>query len=431
MPNAGVTTRNSIGYKSTEFDLFISHASEDKDTVARPLSEELERRGYRVWFDERQIVVGDSLSKSIERGLTEARFGAVILSKSFFGKDWTKREFEALVSREKSSGGKVIIPVWHGVSLDDVAKYSQDLADKLAVDTKLGIPSVADFIGEVLGPASMLGQENLTTLKGHLGKLPLHLQLILDGAVASFTARANPLRFAHTAHALTELLRELLSAISPDFFIQRCLWFESSKSEITRREQVLFAVYSYLDPEHFPTNFGEEVHVLIGDIEEQSELLSVLSRVTPAILATPELKAIEAFDRAIALFLHLFVAIESARKHLRESLQEQIQGRLDDLFTSEFFDELDALSSHTRPQYAEDVEIKIDDIGEDAITFSGTGSVLCKMQYGSDGDCRRGDGLEFDDCYPFTFTGEAQTADPRNVTVDVGDVTVDTSSFYE
>jgi len=92
---------------------------------------------------------------------------------------------------------------------------------------------------------------------------------------------------------------------------------------------------------------------------------------------------------------------------------------------------LDILSTHTRPQDAEDVEVEIDDIGEETITFSGTGSVLCDLQYGSDGDCERGDGLEFSDSYPFTFSGEARTSNPREVTVDCGDISVDTSSFYE
>ena len=71
-----------------EYDVFISHASEDKDEVARPLAQRLEQLGLRVWLDECQLTVGDSLRRSIDRGLGESRFGVVVLSPAFFRKEW-------------------------------------------------------------------------------------------------------------------------------------------------------------------------------------------------------------------------------------------------------------------------------------------------------------------------------------------------------
>ena len=159
--------------------------------------------------------------------------------------------------------------------------------------------------------------------------------------------------------------------------------------------------------------------------------MSAFVHPTAATFATSEQKAIAAFDTTIDLFLQLFAAIDSAQEHLRDALQIELQERLSEIFTSDFFDEWDTLSTHTRPQDAEDVAVEIDDIGEETIACTGTGSVLCDLQYGSDGDCRRGDGAEFSDSYPFKLSGEAQTANPRNVTVVRSDVSVDTSSFYE
>jgi hypothetical protein len=101
------------------------------------------------------------------------------------------------------------------------------------------------------------------------------------------------------------------------------------------------------------------------------------------------------------------------------------------VFTSDFFDELDILSTHTRPQEADAIEVQIEDIDTEYITFSGNGNVICDLQYGSDGDCRRGDGLEFSDSFPFTFLGEARSANPEEITVDRGNIMVDTNSFYE
>lgn len=73
-----------------EFDVFISHATEDKDDFVRPLALELARLGYSVWFDEFSLELGDSLRRSLDNGLSNARFGVVVLSPSFFAKNWTQ-----------------------------------------------------------------------------------------------------------------------------------------------------------------------------------------------------------------------------------------------------------------------------------------------------------------------------------------------------
>lgn len=142
-------------------DLFISHASEDKDVVARPLAALLSKKGYRVWFDEFELKLGDSLSRTIDRGLTESRYGLVILSKSFFAKRWPERELSGLVSREMASGEKVILPIWHEVTAEEVIKYSSPLADKFAVNTNLGIPKLAEKIASDLGEPKKRPPEEL------------------------------------------------------------------------------------------------------------------------------------------------------------------------------------------------------------------------------------------------------------------------------
>ncbi len=65
------------------WDLFISHASEDKDEIARPLADQLVEAGLKVWFDEYELTVGDSLRRSIDQGLAQSRFGVVILKRTF------------------------------------------------------------------------------------------------------------------------------------------------------------------------------------------------------------------------------------------------------------------------------------------------------------------------------------------------------------
>ncbi len=116
------------------YDAFISHATEDKQEVVRPLATRLRNLGFDVWYDEFELTVGDSLRRSIDRGLAASRFGIVVLSPSFFAKNWTQYELDGLVAKEISSG-KVILPLWHRVTKDDVLGYSPSLADKVALNT--------------------------------------------------------------------------------------------------------------------------------------------------------------------------------------------------------------------------------------------------------------------------------------------------------
>jgi len=132
----------------SQFDVFISHASEDKADVAHPLAEILKRSGVRVWLDKFELRVGDSLREAIDLGLRNSRYGVVVLSSHFFEKKWPARELNGLFALEDER--KRILPVWHGVSKSDVAKYSPILADRLAANTSEGINAVAAAIASVV-----------------------------------------------------------------------------------------------------------------------------------------------------------------------------------------------------------------------------------------------------------------------------------------
>jgi hypothetical protein len=139
-----------------EYDLFISHASEDSESVARPLARELKRRGVRVWFDEFALTLGDSLRRTIDRGLATSRYGLVILSPAFFAKEWPQRELEALTARQVGERVKVILPVWHNVTEAEVRRFSPALADALAVSTAKGVPTVVEQVMAVLVAAGIV-----------------------------------------------------------------------------------------------------------------------------------------------------------------------------------------------------------------------------------------------------------------------------------
>jgi hypothetical protein len=117
-----------------EWDVFISHATEDKDEVVRPLAEALQSLELGVWYDEFELRIGSSLRRSIDEGLAKSRFGVVVLSHAFFAKNWPQYELDGLVTREQT-GEQIILPLWHKITKAEVISYSPSLADKLARST--------------------------------------------------------------------------------------------------------------------------------------------------------------------------------------------------------------------------------------------------------------------------------------------------------
>ena len=137
--------QNHLSSKS--LDVFICHDSNDKIEVARPLAHELIKRHLAVWLDELSIKVGDSLIDSIENGLQEAKCAVIIISVSYLqNQGWPKREFKSLVSRELSEGRKIILPIWHRVTRKEVSRYSNELADKFALNTETANSTLAKLI---------------------------------------------------------------------------------------------------------------------------------------------------------------------------------------------------------------------------------------------------------------------------------------------
>ncbi|WP_283650850.1 toll/interleukin-1 receptor domain-containing protein [Ileibacterium valens] len=124
------------------YDVFVSHAHEDKEDAADELVLELQKLGMKVWYDSLQISWGSSLRESIDTGLAKSRFGIVILSPDYINPDkyWTKQELNGLFQRE-SIDGKVLLPIWHKMSKREIVNYSPILADRMALNTSMMTPA--------------------------------------------------------------------------------------------------------------------------------------------------------------------------------------------------------------------------------------------------------------------------------------------------
>lgn len=119
-----------------EYDVFVSHAWEDKEDFVEEFVEELRNLGIKVWYDKNRIKWGDSMRAKIDEGLKKSKFGVAVLSPNYIaeGKYWTKAELDGLFQLE-SVNGKTLLPIWHKLTKKEVMEYSPVIASKLAMNT--------------------------------------------------------------------------------------------------------------------------------------------------------------------------------------------------------------------------------------------------------------------------------------------------------
>jgi len=149
--------------------LFISHASEDKDSLVRDLANALDAAGFEVWYDEYSLKMGDSLLEGVSKGLSESDYGVVILSQHFFAKRWPLQELNGLFAIEEKEA-KVILPVWHKISAEEIKAHAPILADRLAINSDLGI----DEIVHAISLATSTSERSKEIAKDPIKKLKRH-----------------------------------------------------------------------------------------------------------------------------------------------------------------------------------------------------------------------------------------------------------------
>lgn len=260
------------------FDLFISHASEDKADFVQPLALFLRERGVRVWYDEFELKVGDSLSQNIDKGLKESRYGVIVLSKSFFNKGWTEYELQSMIAKAINDN-KTILPIWHEIGREEILKYSLYLADKFALSTKLPLNELGFKIIEVVRPDILNSnyirqayREIKANAKGELVEIPF--SKIVDGPIIH---KSLPVHLV--------IASRLISEVFYDIFKQE---FEDMLMSFARDADYdhEFIVWSAMANTY--VQFIRETNCPVDDIERKREAFSYMLKYSVDSIFDPD-----------------------------------------------------------------------------------------------------------------------------------------------
>jgi len=244
----------------------------------------------------------------------------------------------------------------------------------------------------------------------------------------------NPLRLNNFAMGLRELSRIVLHDLAPDADIKVCCWYKEEKNKdgavvFTRQQRIKYAVHAGL-PEDFVEN------TLLVDVEETidefRDLVNTLSKFTHVGPTTFNIGGADADDlakQALDTFIMLFDTIDECRKQVHAEMEDHVKNAVDDELLETTVQELDEIATHYQVEGCNIDSLKLVEMNANTIKFELRGSVDCQLQYGSDGDYARGDGVRVDDNYPLSCDLVADIADPLKLRVE--GLRVDNSSFYE
>jgi len=288
--------------KTKQWDVFISHASEDKRVLVAPLAKILEKFGVEVWYDEFTLRAGDSLRESIDKGLSRSTYGILVLSPAFVAKPWTTYELNGLIAGV-IEGVQKIIPIWHEISKHEVYTFSPPLADRIALSSSAhSIEEIAIKIIEVIRP------DLLTRIHQRI-----EYKLRVRSATTEFIDPRKILRAPIQHEALSQdlvsrirLIRASLMTVYPNsmkFWLDGFQRDSHPSKEILYWERVAsvyletFSCLPYLNSEHRETVF-HLIHAMMSQYPDSSKnrLLNSLPKDVSEIIAALVANDLPAID---------------------------------------------------------------------------------------------------------------------------------------
>lgn len=222
---------------SRPWDVFISHASEDKEQVVSQLAELLKAHGAKVWYDSFTLREGLSLSASIDAGIDGAEFGVIVLSPSFVKKDWPRYELERLRRRVAEQADRMLI-VWHQLASKDAPEYSTGTDPAAYFHTsELSIPELEKLLLQQIRP------ELAQVIQRRLNYVAAK-ERVSSGATTRQTVTPAPRRHERLNDDLVERVRLLRAVLfegyprSMEFWIDGFLRDTNPEGEIAHWERM-------------------------------------------------------------------------------------------------------------------------------------------------------------------------------------------------
>ena len=119
-----------------EYDVFLSHANADKQSFVDELNNSLEKLGVKIFYDKKSLEWGDKWKDRILDGTQKAEFAIIVISENFFDREWTEKELKEFLNRQNRNGQKLILPIVHNITNNDLKQKYPSVAEIQAIDSQ-------------------------------------------------------------------------------------------------------------------------------------------------------------------------------------------------------------------------------------------------------------------------------------------------------
>lgn len=261
---------------------------------------------------------------------------------------------------------------------------------------------------------------------------------VLEAAFRNLEDTTNPIRFNNFAYVLRELVNRVIDRLAPNKEVIAAKWWKPSPDDkiankANRRQQIRYALLDG-NPEDFVIQKLEiNVDEIADYVYECIGRLNKFTHISSAYFGCLEKEIPLRVSEACSTITNMFGTIWQCRDKIAEGIMDLIDDELVESLYLDTYDELDILSTHSSIEEYYIDDYKITPLSEGVISCVTTGNVLARLQYGSDGDQRRGDGMVTSMEFPFTAEFTCRLCEEGIVDYEVveASISIDTDSFYE
>ncbi|WP_242623662.1 toll/interleukin-1 receptor domain-containing protein [Intestinimonas massiliensis (ex Afouda et al. 2020)] len=133
--NAQMSAQTKEVITKKEYDVFISHACKDKSDYVDSLYMTIRKLGVHIFYDTEILSWGDNWKQVILDGTNSSEFAIIVISENFFGREWTERELQEFLTRQNTSGQKIVLPLLHNITLERLKEEYPSLGDIQVIDS--------------------------------------------------------------------------------------------------------------------------------------------------------------------------------------------------------------------------------------------------------------------------------------------------------
>lgn len=256
---------------------------------------------------------------------------------------------------------------------------------------------------------------------------------LFSSALNNLKDKTNPLRLNNFSNAMRELTRHVLHRLAPDESILKCSWYKNEIDKpngITRKQRSYYAVQGGLEDIFIEGTLGLEVDDIHKNLINSINKLSKFTHIEPKTFNLPEGDVDKLVKETISAVYEFLQLISECQRSIIEALWKHIDTAIIEETLRETIQSLDELATH---HYIDEVyidKVVIYSINHEHIQFSAIGTIGCELQWGSNSDLRRGDGVIIPKSFPFSCKLISLVTQPNSIDIVEGTLVVETSSWY-